>query len=64
MSAARVELPKALHNLLKGFLTTCSHYPQLVPRLSASLPVFIDGDDWEDAAEALDDLFLGDAEIW
>lgn len=23
-----------------------------------------DGTEWEEAAEALDDLFLGDAEIW
>eukprot|EP00775_Hariotina_reticulata_P012939 gene12939-13067_t len=36
----------------------------LVPRLSASLPVVICGENWEDPAEALDDLFLGDAEIW
>lgn len=38
---------------------------QLVPRLSGSLPVWIDGEGgWEDVAEALDDIFLGDAEIW
>jgi hypothetical protein len=37
---------------------------QIVPRLCASLPVFIDGTEWEEPAEALDDLFLGDAEIW
>jgi hypothetical protein len=37
---------------------------QIVPRLCASLPVFIDASEWEEPAEALDDLFLGDAEIW
>lgn len=37
---------------------------QCVPRLCASLPVVIDGETWEEPAEALDDLFLGDAEIW
>ncbi|KAF8071139.1 RPI4 [Scenedesmus sp. PABB004] len=36
----------------------------VVPRLGASLPVFIEAADWEEPAEALDDLFLGDAEIW
>jgi hypothetical protein len=43
-------------------------HTQVVPRLGGSLPVFIEagGEDneWEAAAEALDDLFLGDAEVW
>lgn len=38
--------------------------PDLVERLSCSLPVVIDGADWEAAAEEVDDLFLGDAEVW
>ena len=38
--------------------------PQVVPRLNASLPVFIEADSWEESAEELDDIFLGDAEIW
>jgi ribose 5-phosphate isomerase A len=37
---------------------------QVVPRLNASLPVFIDAASWEESAEELDDVFLGDAEIW
>lgn len=39
----------------------------VVPRLGGSLPVFIEateGPEWEETAEALDDVFLGDAEIW
>lgn len=35
-----------------------------VPRLCASLPVAIDADRWEEVAEELDDIFLGDAEVW
>jgi len=38
-----------------------------VSRLGGTLPVFIEaseGTEWEETAEALDDLFLGDAEIW
>jgi hypothetical protein len=40
---------------------------QVVSRLGGNLPVFIEateGPEWEETAEALDDLFLGDAEIW
>jgi hypothetical protein len=38
---------------------------QVVPRLGGSLPVVIDTQpDWELPAEALDDIFLGDAELW
>lgn len=40
---------------------------QVVSRLGGTLPVFInatEGTEWEETAEALDDLFLGDAEIW
>jgi hypothetical protein len=37
----------------------------VVPRLGGSLPVVIDTQpDWEPPAEALDDIFLGDAELW
>lgn len=37
---------------------------QVVARLTTSLPVFIDADGWEEPAEELDDIFLGDAELW
>jgi hypothetical protein len=38
---------------------------QVVTRLGGALPVAIGaGPDWEDTAEQLDDLFLGDAEVW
>lgn len=36
----------------------------VVPRLKGSFPVLIDGDEWEEPAEELDDIFLGDAELW
>lgn len=36
----------------------------VVPRLSGSLPVWLEEEGWEEAAEELDDVFLGDAEIW
>lgn len=36
----------------------------VVPRLGGALPVVIDADDWEDTAEEIDDIFLGDAEVW
>jgi len=38
--------------------------PRSSTRLRGPLPVFIDAEDWEDTAEELDDIFLGDAEIW
>ena len=38
---------------------------QVVTRLGGALPVAIDaGPEWESTAEELDDLFLGDAELW
>lgn len=33
-------------------------------RLGGSLPVAIEAEGWEEAAEELDDTFLGDAELW
>ncbi|KIZ04218.1 ribose 5-phosphate isomerase A [Monoraphidium neglectum] len=35
-----------------------------VSRLGASLPVAIVAEGWEEPAEELDDMFLGDAELW
>ncbi len=37
---------------------------QVVPRLAGSLPVWLEEDGWEESAEELDDIFLGDAELW
>ncbi len=37
---------------------------QVVPQLQGNVPVLVDGKTWEDTAEELDDLLLGDAEIW
>lgn len=36
----------------------------VVERLKGSFPVLIEGEEWEEPAEELDDLFLGDAELW
>lgn len=37
---------------------------KIKPRLGGSLPVAIKAEGWEATAEELDDMFLGDAEIW
>ena len=37
---------------------------QAVDRLGRDLPVLVESDMWEEAGEELDDLFIGDAEIW
>lgn len=37
---------------------------QVVPRLRGVLPVVVEGEFWEDTAEELDDIFVGDAEVW
>ena len=37
---------------------------QVVRRLQGDLPVWVRGDAWETAGEELDDVFIGDAEIW
>ncbi|KAI3431827.1 hypothetical protein D9Q98_010580 [Chlorella vulgaris] len=36
----------------------------LVPRLGGTLPVAVEEEEWEDVGEELDDIFLGDAELW
>lgn len=33
-------------------------------RLRGAVPVVIREDEWEETAEELDDMFLGDAEVW
>lgn len=37
---------------------------KVVSRLQGNVPVLVSGETWEDTAEELDDLLLGDAEIW
>lgn len=37
---------------------------QAVDRLGRDLPVLLQNEGWEDAAEEIDDIFVGDAEIW
>lgn len=37
---------------------------QAVDRLGRDLPVLVDNEMWEEVGEALDDVFIGDAEIW
>lgn len=36
----------------------------VVPRLGGSLCVAVEEEDWEESGEELDDIFLGDAELW
>jgi hypothetical protein len=35
-----------------------------VPYLSGTLPVEVEESVWEEAAEEIDDLVIGDAEVW
>jgi len=35
-----------------------------VDKIGGSIPIVVDAEDWEEHAEELDDLFLGDAEVW
>ena len=37
---------------------------QTAVKLRGVLPVVVDADVWEDTGEALDDIFIPDAEIW
>ena len=37
---------------------------QTAVQLRGVLPVVVDAEVWEDAGEALDDIFIPDAEIW
>eukprot|EP00955_Chlamydomonas_euryale_P020061 213604-Chlamydomonas_euryale.AAC.4 len=37
---------------------------QIVKRLYGTLPVVVNGDNWEAIGEELDDIFVGDAELW
>ena len=36
----------------------------VTPALDGCVPILVDADDWEEVAESLDDVFLGDAELW
>lgn len=62
----RLHLPEADDNNPVHGVPWCLAV-QVVSRLGGNLPVYIEsteGPEWEETAEALDDLFLGDAEIW
>lgn len=37
---------------------------QFVGKLEGAVPVLIQQEDWLDVAEEIDDMFLGDAEVW
>lgn len=37
---------------------------QFVGRLEGAVPVLIQQENWLDVAEEIDDMFLGDAEVW
>lgn len=36
----------------------------VMDRIGGSIPLVVDAENWEEHAEELDDLFLGDAEVW
>ncbi len=36
----------------------------MVSRLGGDLPVVVEEEGWEDTGEELDDVFIGDADIW
>lgn len=37
---------------------------QVMSRLAGSMPITIKANNWEETSEQIDDIFLGDAEIW
>ena len=54
----------ATRNVLKKSLKTILFTEQFRDYIGGSIPVEIDVENWESIAEELDDLFLGDAELW
>jgi ribose 5-phosphate isomerase A len=48
----------------RGVVALVPHPDRVVPRLAGDIPVLVDLAAWEEAGDALDDLFIGDAEIW
>jgi hypothetical protein len=71
------ELSRARHTACKCGLCVAKSWPQrvyprllqcrcvqVVDRLQGNVPVLVSGKTWEDTAEELDDLLLGDAEVW
>lgn len=36
----------------------------VAPELDGCVPILVDADEWEEVAESLDDIFLGDAALW
>ncbi|KAK9797419.1 hypothetical protein WJX73_009251 [Symbiochloris irregularis] len=53
-------LRKAAHHVI----ALVDDSTKVVTRLKGSLPVAIQASNWEQTAEAIDDIFVGDAEIW
>ena len=50
----------------KSIVLIAEHDAVMPPgvRLAGSVPVLVLADDWEETAELLDDVFIGDASIW
>lgn len=63
-----VQVPRLLRVLKKAGsgarLVLLTSADRVVKRLGGSLPVWIGAEGWEEWAEELDDVFLGDAELW
>ncbi|PNW80367.1 hypothetical protein CHLRE_07g314600v5 [Chlamydomonas reinhardtii] len=62
------DVPRLLRVLKKAGsgarLVLLTSADRVVKRLGGSLPVWIGAEGWEEWAEELDDVFLGDAELW
>ncbi|KAG2441142.1 hypothetical protein HXX76_003994 [Chlamydomonas incerta] len=62
------DVPRLLRVLQKAGsgtrLVLLTSADRVVTRLGGSLPVWIGAEGWEEWAEELDDIFLGDAELW
>eukprot|EP00892_Ulva_mutabilis_P010596 jgi/Ulvmu1/7909/UM004_0141.1 len=63
---AQPQIPRfrAVAKKAKAFVALLASEEQAVDRLGRDLPVLLDNEGWEDAAEEVDDIFVGDAEIW
>lgn len=61
-----LSMPLSLYSV-HAFVVSCNKsvfWMQTASRLRGVLPVVVDADYWEDIGEALDDIFIPEAEIW
>ncbi|GLI65575.1 hypothetical protein VaNZ11_009147 [Volvox africanus] len=66
----QLDIPRFIAALTPGSsggapkLVLLTESSRVVGRLGGVLPVWLGADGWEEPAEELDDIFLGDAELW